>query len=61
MSLVENQFKVILKLIRTDDGSEFINNETFLFFQDKGMIHQNSYPYTPQQNSVVERKHKHLL
>ncbi|XP_074376786.1 uncharacterized protein LOC141718302 [Apium graveolens] len=26
-----------------------------------GIIHQKSYTYTPQQNGVVERKHKNLL
>lgn len=61
ISLVENQFKNTVKSIRTDNGAEFINNETNIYLQIKGIIHQRIYPYTSQQNGVVERKHKHLL
>ena len=59
--MVENQFNTTVKTIRSDNGLEFTSNETTLFFQSKGIIHQKSCPYTPQQNGVVERKHKYIL
>lgn len=31
------------------------------FFQDKGILHQRTCPYIPQQNGIVEKKHKYLL
>ncbi|XP_070035124.1 uncharacterized protein [Nicotiana tomentosiformis] len=61
LSMIENQFGTSVKTIRSDNGLEFVNNETMTYFQEKGIVHQKICPYTPQQNGVVERKHKYLL
>lgn len=59
--LVETQFQITINIIRSDNGLEFTNTEAKSFFQAKGIVHQKTCPYTPQQNGIVERKHKYLL
>ena len=41
--------------IRTDRGTEFINADLQDFCHTKGILHQTSAPYTPQQNGKAER------
>lgn len=45
----------------SDNGSEFVNSMCDKFLKEKGVAHQRIWPYTPQQNGVVERKHRHIL
>lgn len=61
MAYTINHFQKQIKMIRTDNGSEFFNSEFNSFLDSFGILHQSSCPYTPQQNSRVERKHRHLL
>ncbi|WOH06718.1 hypothetical protein DCAR_0626146 [Daucus carota subsp. sativus] len=58
---VENKYKANIQVLRTDNGQEFCGKELQDFFSLKGFEHQKSCVYTPQQNGVVERKHRHLL
>lgn len=53
------QFQATVKEIRVDNGSEFMSMREF--FQSHGIEYQRTCVYTPQQNGVVERKHRHIL
>ena len=56
--LIETQFSKVIKSFRSDNAPELKYTE---FFAQKGTVHQFSCVERPQQNSVVERKHQHLL
>ncbi|KAM2462028.1 hypothetical protein PS1_012937 [Malus domestica] len=58
-SFVKTQFNTSIRQIRVDNGGEFCS--LLDFFKDHGVIYQHSCVYTPQQNGVVERKHRHIL
>ncbi|GJT47171.1 retrovirus-related pol polyprotein from transposon TNT 1-94 [Tanacetum coccineum] len=47
--------------IRTDNGSEFVNQVIFEYYEGVGVFHQKSVPRTPQQNGVVKRRNHTLV
>lgn len=57
-NMILTQFGIGIKAIRSDNALEFSLLE---LFSAQGIIHQKSCAYTPQQNSVGERKHQQLL
>jgi hypothetical protein len=57
----QNEFGLRIKKIRSDNGTEFKNYQIEGFLEEKGIKHEFSSPYTPQQNGVVERKNRTLL
>uniref|UniRef100_A0A2N9J0D9 Integrase catalytic domain-containing protein n=1 Tax=Fagus sylvatica TaxID=28930 RepID=A0A2N9J0D9_FAGSY len=60
-AMIETQFSLPIKILRTDCGGEFLSTPFNQFCSSKGIIHQLSCPHTPQQNGVAERKHRHLV
>ncbi|KAA0040720.1 Retrovirus-related Pol polyprotein from transposon TNT 1-94 [Cucumis melo var. makuwa] len=58
---IETQFHKKIAIFRGDNDREFQNHNFSEFLASKGIVHQNSCAYTPQQNGVVERKNRHLL
>ncbi|KAI3762250.1 hypothetical protein L1987_52675 [Smallanthus sonchifolius] len=58
---LETLFKQKVRRIRSDNGTEFKNGTMGLFFLQKGIHHEFSAPYVPQQNGVAERKNQTLI
>jgi len=58
---VQNVFSSTIKTLRTDNGCEYINHPVQSMLSEFGIQHQTSYVYTPQQNEVVERRHRTIL
>ena len=50
-----------IKILRTDNGTEYFNTLLGAYLLEQGIIHQSSCIGTPQQNEIVERKNRHLL
>ena len=61
VSMVENQTSYKVQSLRTDRGGEYMSNAFKDFLAHKGIKHQCTMPYTPQQNGVAERKNRSLM
>lgn len=55
-----NQTGKNLKIIRTDQGLEYMNKKVQEYLQNEGIEHQRSCVYTPQQNGVRERLNRSI-
>jgi len=58
VKMVANQYDVNVKAVRSDNANELCFTE---FYAARGIVSYHSCPETPEQNSVVERKHQHIL
>jgi hypothetical protein len=53
-ALVETQSRKKIKVLRKNNGGEYVNHEIHNIFHEVGIQFQHMVPYTPQQNKVVE-------
>jgi hypothetical protein len=59
--LFENQAGKALKTIRSDRGGEFVNWQVEEWLHSKGILHDKTVPYSPQQNGAAERLNRTLM
>ncbi|CAH9103441.1 unnamed protein product [Cuscuta europaea] len=60
-NMVNTQFEQKVKRLRADNGAEFQTNALSDYYRQNGILLETSCTDTPQQNGVVERKHRHIL
>ncbi|CAF4918661.1 unnamed protein product [Pieris macdunnoughi] len=61
-AMVEKQMNCSIKVLRTDNGTEFCSNEMRNYLKQCGIIHQRTNPYnTPEQNGMCERFNRTIV
>ncbi|GJX15354.1 retrovirus-related pol polyprotein from transposon TNT 1-94 [Tanacetum coccineum] len=53
---IQVRLNATVRNVRTDNGTEFVNQTLFEFYENVGISHQTSVACTPQQNGIVERR-----
>ncbi|MCO5610539.1 hypothetical protein L7F22_064778 [Adiantum nelumboides] len=61
VSMVDNETGCKVQTLCTDRRGEYMSGAFKDFLGNKGIKHQCTMPYTPQQNGVAERKNRSLM
>ncbi|GJU88220.1 retrovirus-related pol polyprotein from transposon TNT 1-94 [Tanacetum coccineum] len=59
--MIQVQLKEIVRRIRTDNGTEFVNQTLREYYEKVDISHETSVSRSPQQNGVVERRNHTLI
>lgn len=60
-AMVENETGKRIKALRSDNGTEYVNEAFQSYFKKHGIKHQKSVVYTPEQNGIAERANRKLV
>lgn len=60
-NMVKNQTQKRIKIFRSDQGTEFCNNNFRKLFEENCIIYQTSAPYCPEQNGKSERQNRTIV
>lgn len=61
LDMAEKETGNKIKIVRTDNGKEFINNNVKKLFEDRAIRHQTSVVYTAEQNGKIERDNRTVV
>nr|GEX72085.1 retrovirus-related Pol polyprotein from transposon TNT 1-94 [Tanacetum cinerariifolium] len=61
LRLVQRGLQAQVRIVRTDKGTEFLNQTLHAYFAAEGILHQTSVARTPKQNDVVKRRNRTLV
>ncbi|GKE62699.1 retrovirus-related pol polyprotein from transposon TNT 1-94 [Tanacetum coccineum] len=56
LKMIQVRLNATVHNIRTDNGTEFVNQTLRAYYEEVGISHQTSVDRTPQQNGVVKRR-----
>nr|GEX76266.1 hypothetical protein [Tanacetum cinerariifolium] len=54
--MIQVRLNVLVRHIRTDNGTEFVNQTLRDYYEEVGISHETSVARSPQQNGVVKRQ-----
>lgn len=60
-ALVENETNKKIKILRSDNGGEYINTRFKQYLSQCGIRHHTTVPHCPQQNAVAERANRTIM
>ncbi|GJY59044.1 retrovirus-related pol polyprotein from transposon TNT 1-94 [Tanacetum coccineum] len=61
LKMIQLRLKVPVRRIRTDNGTEFVNQTLCEYYEKVGISHETSVARSPQQNGVVKRRNRTLI
>jgi hypothetical protein len=50
-----------VKAVHTDNGGEYTSTQLSEYFSQKGIVHETTVPYSPEQNGAAERLNRTLM
>nr|GFA88967.1 retrovirus-related Pol polyprotein from transposon TNT 1-94 [Tanacetum cinerariifolium] len=59
--MIQVRLNVPVRRIRTDNGTEFVNQTLRNYYEEVSISHKTSVARSPQQNGVVERRNRTLI
>nr|GFC12118.1 putative ribonuclease H-like domain-containing protein [Tanacetum cinerariifolium] len=61
LRLIQRGLQAQVRVVRTDKGTEFLNQTLHAYFAAEGIKHQTSVARTPEQNGIFERRNRTLV